>query len=280
MHSDCSHIAKSNTMISPLAHIDPAAKIGKNVTIEPFAYIQADVEIGDGCWIGPHASIMNGAIIGKNCNIHSGAVIAGVPQDLKFRGEKSVAIIGDNTTVRECATINRGTAAQGSTIIGSNCLLMAYVHVGHDCVVGDYVVLVNRVSLAGEVEIGDWAILGGHVAVHQFCRIGDHSMISGGTLISKDVAPFTKVAHNPPSFVGINSIGLRRRGFSADEITLIQDMCRILFQSGMSYSNACDKIETEYPSSDLRNLMIDFVRSSKRGVSKPYQIAMKDVEFD
>lgn len=267
-------------MISPLAHIDPAAKIGKDVTIEPFAYIQGKVEIGDGCWIASHASVMNGAIIGKNCKIHSGAVVAGVPQDLKFHGEDSIAMVGDNTTIRECVTINRGTAAKGVTTIGSNCLLMAYAHVGHDCVVGDYVVLVNRVSLGGEVEIGDWAILGGHVAVHQFCRIGAHAMISGGTMISKDVAPFTKIAHTPPSFVGINSIGLRRRGFGNDQITLIQDMCRILFQSGMSYSNACDMIESEYPQTELRDMMINFVRNSKRGVSKPYQVAMKDVDFD
>lgn len=267
-------------MISPLAYIDPAAKIGKDVTIEPFAYIQGKVEIGDGCWIGQHASIMDGAIIGKNCKIHSGAVVAGIPQDLKFRGEDSTAVIGDNTTIRECVTINRGTAAKGATIVGSNCLLMAYAHVGHDCIVGDCVVLVNRVSLAGEVEVGDWAILGGHVAIHQFCRIGAHSMISGGTMISKDVAPFTKVAHMPASFVGINSIGLRRRGFTPEQITLIQDMCRVLFQSGMSYSNACETIETEYPQSDLRDMMINFVRNSKRGVCKPYQVAMKDAEFD
>lgn len=267
-------------MISPLAHIDPAAKLGENVTIEPFAYIQGKVEIGDGTWIGPHASIMDGAIIGKNCKIHSGAVVSGIPQDLKFRGEESTAVIGDNTTIRECVTVNRGTAALGVTTVGSNCLLMAYSHVGHDCVVGDYVVLVNRVSLGGEVVVGDWAILGGHVAVHQFCRIGTHAMISGGTMISKDVAPFTKVAHNPASFVGINSIGLRRRNFTTEQITLVQDMCRLLFQSGLSYSNACDTIEAEYSQSDLRDLMLNYVRTSKRGISKPYQVAMKDAEFD
>lgn len=267
-------------MISPLAHIDPRAKLGINVTVEPFAYIQADVEIGDGSWIGPHAVVMDGARIGKNCKIHSGAVIAGTPQDLKFRGEHSIAVIGDNTTVRECATINRGTAARGVTTIGENCLIMAYVHVGHDCTVGNCCVLVNRVSLAGEVEIGDWAILGGHVAVHQFCRIGSHAMISGGTLINKDVAPFTKIAHNPPSFVGINSIGLRRRGFTSEQVVEIQEICRVLFQSGLSYSKACDQIESEMTITDLREMMLDFIRNSKRGISKPYMPQFKDIEVD
>lgn len=267
-------------MISPLAYVNPAAKIGKDVTIEPFAYIQGEVEIGDGCWIASHASIMDGAILGKNCKIHSGAVIAGIPQDLKFRGEKTTAVIGDNTMIRECVTVNRGTAAKGTTIVGSNCLLMAYVHIGHDCIVGDYVVFANRVSLGGEVEVGDWAILGGHVAVHQFCRVGAHSMTSGGTLVSKDIAPFTKIAHNPPSFVGINSIGLRRRNFQPDEIASIQDICRVLFQSGLSYSKACETLEEEYEPSEFRDMMIEFVRSSKRGVSKPYQVAMKDVEYE
>lgn len=267
-------------MISPLAYIDPEAKIGKDVTIEPFAYIQGKVVIGDGTWIAPHASVLDGATIGKNCKIHSGAVIAGIPQDLKFRGEESTVVIGDNTTIRECATINRGTAARGVTDIGSNCLIMAYAHVGHDCKVGNYVVLVNNVSLAGEVEVDDWAILGGHVAVHQFCRVGSHSMVSGGTMVAKDVAPFTKVAHNPPSFVGINSVGLRRRGFSSEEIVLIQDICRILFQSGLSYSRGCEMIEAQMDEGDIRNMMIGFIRNSKRGVIKPYQSSLKDVETE
>lgn len=258
-------------MISPLAYVDPAAKIGKDVTIEPFAYVQGKVEIGDGTWIGPHACVMDGAIVGKNCTIHSGSVIAGIPQDLKFQGEETTAVIGNNTMIRECVTINRGTAARGSTIIGNNCLLMAYSHVGHDCEIGNNVVLVNNVSLAGEVEIDDWAILSGHVAVHQFTRIGAHVMISGGTMINKDVAPYIIVAHSPASFTGINSIGLRRRGFTTEEVTLIQDMCRILFQSGLGYSTACDRIEAEFPPSVHRDNLIGFVRNSKRGVIKPYQ---------
>lgn len=210
--------------------------MGKDVTVEPFAYIAADVEIGDGCWIGPGAVILDGARLGKNCKVHTAAVVAGLPQDLKFKGEYSTAVVGDNTTIRECATISRGTAAKGVTTVGSNTLIMAYVHVGHDCTVGDNCVLVNRVSLAGEVEVGDWAILGGHCAVHQFCRIGEHVMLSGGSLVSKDVPPFVKAAHNPLSFVGANFIGLRRRGFTAVKINEIQEMFRILFQSGYAYS--------------------------------------------
>ena len=180
-------------MISKSAHICEGAKLGKDVTVEPFAYIAADVEIGDGCWIGPGAVILDGARLGKNCKVHTAAVVAGLPQDLKFKGEYSTAVVGDNTTIRECATISRGTAAKGVTTVGSNTLIMAYVHVGHDCTVGDNCVLVNRVSLAGEVEVGDWAILGGHCAVHQFCRIGEHVMLSGGSLVSKDVPPLSLI---------------------------------------------------------------------------------------
>ncbi|MBQ4280029.1 MAG: acyl-ACP--UDP-N-acetylglucosamine O-acyltransferase [Rikenellaceae bacterium] len=257
-------------MISPLAHVHPDAQLGKNVTVEPFAYIAGDVVIGDGCWIGPGAVVYDGARMGKNCKIHTSAVIAGVPQDLKFRGEYSTVEMGDNNTVRECATINRGTAARGKTVIGSNNLIMAYVHVGHDCVVGDNCVLVNRVSLAGEVEVGDWAILGGHTAVHQFCRIGAHAMLSGGSLVSKDVPPYVKAAHLPLSFVGANFIGLRRRGFSPEKVTEIQDMFRIIFQSGYGYSKACDMVEGQFPQSPERDEIITFIRDSKRGILKPY----------
>lgn len=266
-------------MISPLAHIDPSAKIGKDVTIEPFAYIQGQVEIGDGTWIGPHAVIMDGAILGKNCRIHPGAVIAGIPQDLKFKGEITTAIIGDNTIVRECATVNRGTAARGITRVGQNCLIMAYAHVGHDCEIGDNVVLVNGVALAGEVEIGDYAILSAQVLIHQFCRVGAHSMISGGTHVNKDIAPFTTVAHNPPSFVTVNSIGLRRRNFTSEEIVEIQDICRILFQSGLAYSTACERLEAEMKPTATRDMMLKFFKDSKRGISKPYQSALKDTDI-
>lgn len=263
-------------MIHPLAYVHPDAKLGENVTIEPFAYIAAKVTIGDGTWIGPHAVINDGAVIGRDCKIFSGAVIAGVPQDLKFRGEDSTTEIGDRTMVRECATINRGTAAKGKTVVGSDTLIMAYAHVGHDCEVGNHCILVNNVSLAGEVEMGDWAILGGHTAVHQFCRIGKHAMTSGGTMVSKDIPPFIKVAHSPASYVGVNSIGLRRRGFTGEEVNEIHDICRVIFQNGYSYGKACQILAEQLPDSDAKREMLEFFASSKRGVIKPYQSRLKD----
>ncbi|MCC8087834.1 MAG: acyl-ACP--UDP-N-acetylglucosamine O-acyltransferase [Rikenellaceae bacterium] len=267
-------------MIDTMARVHPDAKIGNNVTIEPFAYVAADVVIGDGCWIGPGAVILDGSRIGRNCKIHSSAVIAGIPQDLKFKGEKTYVEIGDNNTIRECVTINRGTAAKGETRIGDNNLIMAYVHIGHDCVVGNNCVLVNRVSLAGEVEIHDWAILGGHTAVHQFCRVGAHAMTSGGSLVGKDIPPYVKAGHYPLSFVGANFIGLRRRGFNSEKIGEIQDTFRIIFQSGMLYSKACDLVEAEVPESPERDEIIDFIRSSKRGILKPFNPQKKDDEIE
>ena len=267
-------------MISPLAHVHQNAKIGQNTTIEPFAYIQGDVVIGDNCHIHAHASVLDGAIIGNSCAIHSGAVIAGTPQDLKFKGEKTTVTIGNNTTIRECATINRGTIAKGDTKIGDNTLIMAYVHVGHDCVVGNNCILVNRVSLAGEVEVEDFAILGGHVAVHQFSRIGTHSMISGGTLVNKDVPPYVKCAHTPIAFVGLNTIGLRRRAFTSEQIQQIQNIAKLLFQSSMSYNTACDKVIEEVPESQFRDEIVNFIRNSKRGILKPYQPKANNEDID
>lgn len=263
-------------MIHNLAYVHDDAKIGENVTIEPFAYIAADTEIGDGCYIASHAVVLAGTRLGKCCNIHSGAVVGGIPQDLKFQGEYTTVEIGDNTTIRECATINRGSAAKGKTVVGKNCLIMAYAHVAHDCQVGNNAILVNNVSLAGEVEVGDWAILGGHTAVHQFVRIGEHAMIAGGSLVGKDVPPYTKAAHIPLSFVGANFIGLRRRNFTVEQIAQIQDIFRHMFQSGMNYSTACDKIETCIAQSTERDLIIDFVRTSKRGIIKPYNTSKKE----
>ena len=267
-------------MISDLAYIHPDAKIGDNVTIEPFAYIASDTVIGAGSHIKAHASILEGTRLGARCVVHGGAVVAGVPQDLKFKGEYTTAEIGEGTVIRECATINRGTAAKGKTVVGDNCLIMAYAHVAHDCVVGNNVILVNNVSLAGEVEVGDWAILGGHSAVHQFVRIGEHSMASGGSLISKDIPPYVKAAHLPVSFVGSNFIGLRRRNFTSEQIAHIHDIFRILFQSGLNYSNACDTIEQTLPQSPERDLIVGFVRSSKRGIIKPYNPKKKEEDID
>ena len=253
-----------------MAYVHPDAKIGENVTIEPFAYIAADVEIGDGCWIGPSAVIHDGARIGKNCKIHSFASIACTPQDLKFKGEKSTAVIGDNCDIRECVTISRGTASKGKTTIGSNNLLMAYSHVAHDCEVGSNCVIVNGVSLAGEVVVGDWVVIGGHTAVHQWVHIGDHAMIQGMSGVTKDVPPYI-TASNDGYYAGINKIGLSRRGFTHEQIMAIHDVCRVLFQSELNYLNACDTAEATLPQSSERDYLIGFVRSSERGCIKPYQ---------
>ncbi|MFI3314664.1 MAG: acyl-ACP--UDP-N-acetylglucosamine O-acyltransferase [Rikenellaceae bacterium] len=265
-------------MIDQLAYVHPDAKIGKDVKIEPFAYIAADVEIGDGTHIHSNAVLRDGARVGKNCVIYSGAVIAGEPQDLKFKGEYSVAIIGDGTKIRECATVNRGTAAKGQTVVGKNCMIMACAHIAHDCVIGNNVVIVNEVLLAGEVEVGDWAIIGGASAIHQFVRIGEHAMIGGGSLVSKDIPPYVKASHNPPSFVGANAIGLRRRNFSSEQIDKIYAIFRILFQSGLNYANACNEVEETIPQSPERDLIINFIRESKRGILKPYNHSMKNEE--
>lgn len=259
-----------NSLISPMAYVHPDAKIGANVTIDPFAYVAADVVVGDDCHIRTGAVLQDGARLGKCCDIHTGAVIAGIPQDLKFKGEYSTAELGDYNVVRECATVNRGTAAKGKTVVGSHNLIMAYAHVAHDCEVGSHCVIVNGVSLAGEVEVGDWAIIGGHSAVHQFCRIGAHAMVGGGSLVSKDIPPYVKAAHLPVSFVGANFLGLRRRGFSSEQIEEIQNIFRVLFQSGHSYGKAVELVEEQFPQSELRDEILDFIRSSKRGILKPY----------
>jgi UDP-N-acetylglucosamine acyltransferase len=257
-------------MISPLAHIDPSASIGKNVQIDPFTMIGADVTIGDNTWIGPNVTIFSGASIGKDCKIFPGAVIAGIPQDLKFQGEDSTVIIGDNTTIRECVTISRGTVEKQTTVIGSHCLLMAYVHVAHDCVIGSHVIIANSVQIAGHVSIDDWAIVGGSSAVHQFVKIGMHAMVSGGSLVRKDVPPFTKAAREPLSYAGVNSLGLRRRGFSSDSISHIQEVYRYLFLNSMNNSRALEEIEVNLPATKERDEILNFIRSSERGVMKGY----------
>ena len=203
-------------MNQPLAYVHPRAVIAKNVVIEPFTTIDKNVEIGEGTWIGSNVTIMEGARIGKNCSIFPGSVISAVPQDLKFNGEDSTAEIGDNTTIRECVTINRGTSSRGKTMIGENCLIMAYSHIAHDCIVGNHCIFSNNSTLAGHITIGDHVILAGMTAVHQFCSVGSHSFIAGGSLVRKDVPPFVKAAREPISYVGINSVGLRRRGFDGD----------------------------------------------------------------
>jgi UDP-N-acetylglucosamine acyltransferase len=257
-------------MISNLAYVHPQAKIGADVTIEPFAMVYGDVVIGDGCWIGPNSVIMDGARLGKNCKIFPSAVISGIPQDLKFVGEISTAEIGDNTTIRECATVNRGTKAKGKTVVGNNCLIMAYVHVAHDCIVGNNVIIANSVNLAGEVEVGDFVIFGGTSAVRQFVKIGAHAMITGGSMVKKDVPPYVLAAREPLSYAGINSVGLRRRNFSNETILSIQEMYRYIFQSEMNYTQAVNYIEENMPQTAERDLIINFIRDAKRGIMRGF----------
>lgn len=253
-----------------LSYIDPQAKLAKNVVVEPFVTIEKNVEIGSGTWIGSNVTIMEGARIGENCEIFPGAVISAIPQDLKFEGEESLAIIGDNTIIRECATINRATKATGKTIVGKNCLIMAYAHIAHDCVIGNNAIVVNNVAMGGHVEIGEHAIIGGLTAVHQFIKIGKHCMVSGGSLIRKDIPPYVKAGREPLSFIGINSIGLRRKKFSESEITEIQDIYRILYQKGNNNTQAINKIEIDFKISEIRDEIISFVRGSGRGIMRGY----------
>ncbi len=257
-------------MKQPLAYVHPDAKIADNVVIEPFVSIDHDVEIGEGTRIGSSVTIMPGTRIGKNCKIFPGAVIGAVPQDLKFKGEYSTVEIGDNTTIREFVTINRGTAARGKTTVGSNCLIMAYVHIAHDCKVGSNVILVNNTQLAGEVIVDDWAIISGMTAVHQFCHIGSHVMISGGSLVRKDVPPFIKAGRDPLSYVGINSIGLRRRNYNNEKIREVQEIYRYIYQKGLNTAQAVEIIEAEMPATPERDEVLLFVKDSKRGIIRGY----------
>lgn len=248
------------------AYIHPNAKIGKNVVIEPFAYIAEDVEIGDDSWIGPNVTIMNGARIGKNCRIFPGAVISAIPQDLKFDGEKTTAEIGDNTTIRECVTINRGTKDRNKTVVGNNCLLMAYVHIAHDAFIGNNVILANTANIAGHVTIEDFVILEGVVAVQQFVRIGAHAFIAGGSLVRKNVPPFVKAAREPLTYAGINAIGMRRRGFEQDSITQIEDIYRQIFVHSRNVSRSIEEVEKNFSDSPEKNQIIDFIKASDKGI--------------
>ncbi|HBX52896.1 MAG: acyl-[acyl-carrier-protein]--UDP-N-acetylglucosamine O-acyltransferase [Bacteroidetes bacterium RIFOXYA12_FULL_35_11] len=257
-------------MKQPLSYVHRDAKIAETVVIDPFVTIDRNVEIGEGTWIGPNVTIFPNVKIGKNCKIFPGAVIGAIPQDLKFAGEETWVEIGDNTTIRECVTINRGTKTSYKTTIGNNCLLMAYVHVAHDCHLGNNIILGNSTQLAGEVHIDDFAILSGIVAVHQFVRIGAHVMVSGGSLVRKDVPPYVKAAREPLSFVGINSIGLRRRNYTNEKINEIQEIYRILFLKGLNNSQALDYVEAHMPATKERDEIITFIRNSTRGIMKGY----------
>jgi UDP-N-acetylglucosamine acyltransferase len=254
--------------MTQLSYQHPEAKIGKNVILSPFSMVYENVEIGDGTWVGPNVTIFPGARIGKNCKLFPGAVIAAIPQDLKFKGEDTTAEIGDNTTIRECVTVNRGTSDKLKTVIGSNCLLMAYVHVAHDCSIGNNVIIANSVNFAGHVDIADWVIIEGAVGVSQFVKIGAHAFISGHTGVRKNVPPFTKAAREPLQYIGINSVGLRRRGFTNERISEIEEIYRTLYIKGHNVTNALAIIEQEAPASPEKDQILRFIRESKDGIMR------------
>ena len=251
--------------IHQFAVVHPDAKIGKDVKIGPFVTIDANVEIGDGTIIDSGAVVHSGARVGKNCHIHSNAVVGDIPQDLKFQGEDTVAIIGDNTVIREFVTIHRGTASRGKTVVGDNCLIMAYCHVAHDCVVGNHVIMSNAAQLAGEVEVADWAIIGGGALVHHFTKIGCHVMIQGGALVNKDIPPYCMAARYPIAYEGINKVGLHRRGYTSEQIDSIADVYRTIYDSGLNVTQSLEEA-SKLPASAERDIVIEFVRNSKRGI--------------
>ena len=252
--------------ISTRADIHPDAIIGENVKIGAFTSVAADVHIGDGTEIGPNASIMDGARIGKNCHIFPGAVISAIPQDLKYKGERTTVEIGDNTTIRECVTINRGTADRDKTAIGKNCLLMAYVHVAHDTFIGDHCIIANSVNLAGHINIEDHVIIEGNAAVQQFIRIGRHSFVAGATLVRKSVPPFVKAAREPISYIGVNRVGLERRGFEKKAIDTIEEVYRLIFVHGRNVSQGMSQAMDQVPDCPERNEIIDFISKAENGV--------------
>jgi UDP-N-acetylglucosamine acyltransferase len=262
----------------PLANVHPDAKIGNNVVIDAFATIKSDVVIEDGCWIGPNAVIWEGARLAKNVKVYPGASISSVPQDLKFAGEKTETFIGENTVIREYVTVSRGTVDKHKTIVGKNCLLMAYVHIAHDCSIGNNCVLANTVQVAGHVMVDDWAIIGGASALHQFVKVGAHVMVSGGSLVRKDVPPYTKAAREPLTYCGVNTIGLRRRGFGSEKISEIQDIYRYIFLKGLNNSKAIDLVLNEVLPSEEREYIINFIKNSERGIMKGFATSSASFE--
>ncbi len=258
-------------MNQPLAYVHPEAKIASNVVIEPFVNIEKNVVVDKGTWIGSNVTIMEGARIGKNCRIFPGAVISAIPQDLKYDGEDSRVIIGDNVTIREFVTVNRGTKASGETVVGNNCLLMAYVHIAHDCHIGNNVIFANAVNLAGHIDVDDFAIVGGMSAIHQFVHIGKHTMVAGGSMVTKDIPPYSKAGRSPISFVGVNSIGLRRRGYTDKQINLIHETYRNLYLRGRNISQAVGFIEANLPINAERDEILNFIQNSQRGIMRGYR---------
>ena len=255
-----------SSLISSLAHVSPNAQIADGAIIEPFAYIDDNVTIGKGTWVGAHAVIQSGTTIGEDCKIFTGAVIGAIPQDLKFSGEDSKVVVGDRTVIRECVTINRGTADRMETKVGSDCLLMAYCHLAHDVSVGDHVIIANSGNIAGHVTIEDWAILEGMVGVQQFVTIGQHAFVAGGSLVRKNIPPFVKAAREPLSFIGVNSIGLRRRGFANEQVVNIEDIYRTLYVQNGNISQALRVAEAELAQSNEKSVILEFISASDKGI--------------
>jgi UDP-N-acetylglucosamine acyltransferase len=254
------------TSIDKKAIVSPKAQIGDGVCVGPFTIIEDDVVIGDGCRIGANALIASGARIGRNCVIHHAAVVSNAPQDLKYAGEETLSEIGDNTVIREFVTIHRGTAETGRTVIGSDCLLMANVHIAHDCTVGRKCILANVVALGGHVTLGDWVIIGGLTPVHQFVKIGPHAMIGGGLRVVQDVPPYVLAGREPLRYEGVNIVGLRRRGFTREQIETIEKTYHVLYSSGLMFSEAIKKIESEFSKTGESTAIVNFLKSSTRGI--------------
>ena len=254
------------TTIHPTAIVGSKAKLGNNINVGPYAVIEDDVEIGNDCSIGLHAGIYNGARLGNNVKVFQSASVSNLPQDLKYAGEQTYLYIGDNTIVREFAALHKGTTATGKTVIGKNCLLMAYTHVAHDCIVGDNVILANGVQVAGHVHIEDTVIIGGLSAIHQFGRVGKHAMVGGGAMAAADIPPYCLTSGYPARYLGVNLIGLKRRNFSPEDIETIKDAYRIFFNSGLLYSDALKKLKEKYSEHNLIKGIIEFIESSERGI--------------
>jgi len=252
--------------IDPLASVSPKAQLGDSVVVGPFAVIEDNVVIGHDTHIGSHALIANGSRIGKECRIHHGAVIGTIPQDLKFHGEETILEIGDHTTVREYATLNRGTSARGKTTIGHHCYIMAYAHVAHDCAIGNHVILVNAVNMAGHVVIEDYVVVGGMVPIHQFVRVGCHAMVGGGYRVTKDVPPYILAGQEPLMYQGLNMVGLRRRNFPADVLSNIEAAYRLIYHDNLNVSQAIAKIRAELPMTEEVKRIVDFIERSNRGI--------------
>jgi len=259
--------AQPGADIHPQAIVDPDAELAPGVVIGPWTRIGPGVRIGPGTVVGGCVLIERNTTVGEDCAIHQGAVLGTAPQDLKFVGEDTRLVVGDRTVIREYATLNRGTSASGLTQVGDDCLLMAYTHVAHDCRVGDHVILSNAVNMAGHVELEDWVIVGGLTPIHQFVKIGAHAFVGGGSRISQDVAPYCRVAGSPPKLYGLNSVGLERRGFSAEARAALKQAYRIVFQSNLNVSQGVARAREDVEETPEIERFLSFIQNSERGIT-------------